>query len=479
MSDLRTESGQSDDDIRKDVCKCSYSLPTAQRINLISSVSRQTLLMSNESKDVLETSLTSQEGVRLAKTKYETAELSFIRTRSRWKRQKDNLDRLKKLRDDRNQLLQERRDSIMDKFQGLKDVMSSLNEQRNRIDSEERRLHTVKEDLSRRRAVMIRELFNLIYPINLPSTDLNDSQGWTPPSISGFFLPDTSSQQQHSSSTINLSVSSSSWSKTWSQSMFGSQKMGGNFTITEDHLSIAVGHVVHLVVLLSKFTDIPLKYDLEFWGSRSLIIDHINIGAWKQILGHQTTSSNSSPDRNSYQSYSLMGRKRDGVQVSLFVSSKGSKDSRVYFNYGMYLMNQVIGQLKWTLCSLHKKDVKLLGSQSDFMQLKRIDLTKTLGNLHDILFIYSNLLMEQQDDLSSTNHEMSTSQDVQDISLVDLTLSSPTSSSSDRTSSSHKKDDQVNSFLSREVEAMLRSEEQLSESNGSSLHVENNSGVKE
>jgi hypothetical protein len=441
--------------------------------------------MSSESKDVLEASLLAQQGIRDAKTKFEIAELSLINTRSRWKRHKDHCDRLKKIRDERNQQLQQRRDAIMERFQGLKDVISSLNEQRSRVDFERKRLLSCKEDLERRRASMIRELFTLIYPISIPSLNVSGCQVWSPPTIAGFSLPDTQQphQQQNLSSSINLSASTSSWSKSWTQSMFSPQKSGMNsIQITEDHLSIAVGYVVHLVILLSKFTDIPLKYDLEFWGSRSLVIDHLNIGTWKQILGHQTTTSTShaSPDRNSIQNYSLMGKKREGVQVSLFVSSKGSKDSRVYFNYGMYLMNQVIGQLKWTLNCVHKKDIKLLSSQSDFHQLKRIDLTKTLGNLHDILVIYSNLLMDQEEEDSqdSPNHK-SSSQEVTDNS-VDLAMlsqaSSTTTSSNDKLAAQKK--DEVNSSLCREIEAMLRSDQQLSETNGS-LNVGNNRGQKE
>ena len=488
MSDHLT-GGTSDDAGPADL-RASYSLSTAQRISLLSSVTRQTASMANESKNVLESCLSSQQSIKDAKAMFEAVEVNVMRRRARLRQERDQLEKLKRIRDQRSQEVVQKREDIMQRFQGLKDVVSSLTDLRSRLDSERQRLSSCQEDLERRRAFMIRELVRLIYPINVP-VDSGQSS-WNPPSIGGFHLPDTRihpQQQQHSNlnSSISISSPSSSWTKSWSQSMFGNQRQGvKSLEITEEEVSIAVGHVVHLILLISKFADIPLKYDLEFYGSRSHIIDHLNIGTWKQILGHPSLSSmNSSQDQSNLRSNQILGRKREGVQVSLFVSSKGSKDSRVYFNYGMYLMNQVIGQLKWTISSMHKRHVNLMGSlsSSDVMSIKRIDLTKTLGNINDILLIYCNLL-NREDNRDSSLSSLSLPSPLQTINpvkssgeettegedsgqAISLTVSTNESSEDPFPSFPYKRQD-ADTFLAREMEAMLRTEQQP-ESNGQTV----------
>ena len=148
-----------------------------------------------------------------------------------------------------------------------------------------------------------------------------------------------------------------SWSK-----FFGAASKSG---ISEEGFSIAVGNVVHMLLLISKFTDIPLKYDLQYAGSRSHVIDHLNITTWKQILGQMGSPSPSEIAGDPRDRFQIGNRKRDGVQVSLFIMSKGSKDSRVYFDYGLFLLNQVIAQIKWTLSLLAPAQFPTLRNQAD------------------------------------------------------------------------------------------------------------------
>lgn len=46
--------------------------------------------------------------------------------------------------------------------------------------------------------------------------------------------------------------------------------------IDDTQLSVALGYVSHLIVMISYFLDIPLRYPINHIGSRSKIIDNIS-----------------------------------------------------------------------------------------------------------------------------------------------------------------------------------------------------------
>ncbi|KAK3921066.1 UV radiation resistance-associated protein [Frankliniella fusca] len=79
-------------------------------------------------------------------------------------------------------------------------------------------------------------------------------------------------------------------------------------------VSVALGFVAHLVQMVSIFLQIPLRYPIIHFGSRSKIIDHI---------------SDKIPDRE--REFPLFARGKDKLQ----------------FHYGVYLLNKNIAQLRW------------------------------------------------------------------------------------------------------------------------------------
>lgn len=79
-------------------------------------------------------------------------------------------------------------------------------------------------------------------------------------------------------------------------------------------VSVALGFVAHLVQMVSIFLQVPLRYPIIHFGSRSKIIDHIT----EKI-----------PDRE--REFPLFARGKDKIQ----------------FHYGVYLLNKNIAQLRW------------------------------------------------------------------------------------------------------------------------------------
>lgn len=44
----------------------------------------------------------------------------------------------------------------------------------------------------------------------------------------------------------------------------------------ETMIAIALGYVCHLLLMISQFLNVPLRYSIHFYGSRSTITDHIS-----------------------------------------------------------------------------------------------------------------------------------------------------------------------------------------------------------
>nr|BAN21317.1 hypothetical protein [Riptortus pedestris] len=112
----------------------------------------------------------------------------------------------------------------------------------------------------------------------------------------------------------------------------------GRYTIRDVHLpnsedfegkdeimiSVALGFVAHLVQMISYFLDVPTRYPICHFGSRSKIIDHI---------------TDNIPDKE--REFPLYSRGKE-------------KHS---FNYGVYLLNKNIAQLRW-YCGLTTSDLR-------------------------------------------------------------------------------------------------------------------------
>ncbi|KAF5281404.1 hypothetical protein FQA39_LY17800 [Lamprigera yunnana] len=99
-------------------------------------------------------------------------------------------------------------------------------------------------------------------------------------------------------------------------------------------ISIALGYTSHILLMCSLFLQVPLRYNISFFGSRSYITDHINTA--------------------------LLDRDRD---FPLYTKGK----DKMQFNYAVYLLNKDIGQLRW-MCGQHTPDLRA-----------------TLSNLHSLL----------------------------------------------------------------------------------------------
>ncbi|RWS26214.1 UV radiation resistance associated protein-like protein [Leptotrombidium deliense] len=101
-------------------------------------------------------------------------------------------------------------------------------------------------------------------------------------------------------------------------------------------ISVALGYVCHCLLLVSKFLDIPLRYSIIYLGSRSFVVDHIN---------HNISDS----------------------QRIFPTCVKTSGKEKLHFDYGVYLVNRNIAQLR-----------QCIG-------LTTTDLRKTLPNMFNLL----------------------------------------------------------------------------------------------
>ncbi|XP_049775657.1 UV radiation resistance-associated gene protein [Schistocerca cancellata] len=166
---------------------------------------------------------------------------------------------------------QDRGINLMAKYEHLYKETEQLKEWRKSyLDARESFVH-INAQLNFRRRQLISEL-SFIYPIVEESTDKF--------TIAGVHLPNSEDFTGHEENTI----------------------------------SVALGYVAHVVQMISVFLQVPLRYPIIHFGSRSKIVDHI---------------SDKIPDKD--REFPLFSRGKDKLQ----------------FNYGVYLLNKNIAQLRW------------------------------------------------------------------------------------------------------------------------------------
>jgi len=51
-------------------------------------------------------------------------------------------------------------------------------------------------------------------------------------------------------------------------------------TLDDEHVSSALGYICHIAIMLSKYLHVPLRYELVYNGSRSLVIEPEFPRAW-------------------------------------------------------------------------------------------------------------------------------------------------------------------------------------------------------
>lgn len=107
--------------------------------------------------------------------------------------------------------------------------------------------------------------------------------------------------------------------------------------VNEAMISVGLGFVAHLLQMISYFLNVPLRYPLFHFGSRSTIMDHI-------------TDKISEKER----------------EFPLFAKGK----EKLQFNYGVYLLNKNIAQLRW-YCGLTTSDLRAtLPNLADLLNLR-------------------------------------------------------------------------------------------------------------
>ncbi|KAJ8681517.1 hypothetical protein QAD02_017309 [Eretmocerus hayati] len=170
---------------------------------------------------------------------------------------------------------------LMARYRELHKDIERLNEWRqNHIDLRETYLHKTA-CLAYRRRQLISEL-NAIYPINKEQEDKY--------TINNVHLPD-------------------------------SEKLSSS---NDTHVAVALGYVAHTTQMIANFLNVPTRYPIIHYGSRSKIIDHINENL---------------PDSD--REFPLFARTKDKLQ----------------FHYAVYLMNKNIAQLRW-YCGLPTSDLR-------------------------------------------------------------------------------------------------------------------------
>ncbi|XP_074098660.1 UV-resistance associated gene [Cotesia typhae] len=108
-------------------------------------------------------------------------------------------------------------------------------------------------------------------------------------------------------------------------------------TVNDTQTAVALGYVCHATQIIANILNVPTRYPIIHSGSRSRILDHI-------------TENYPSKDRRS----PLFARSKDKVQ----------------FNYGVYLLNKNIAQLRW-YCGLPTSDLRTtLSNLASLMNLK-------------------------------------------------------------------------------------------------------------
>lgn len=170
---------------------------------------------------------------------------------------------------------------LMERYRELNRDMERLNEWRqNHMDTRETYLH-MSSQLAQRRRQLISEL-SLIYSIR------QDSIGKF--RINDVYLPD--------SEELELS--------------------------NDTQVAVALGFVAHTTQMIANFLNVPTRYPIIHYGSRSKVVDHI---------------IESLPDND--RQFPLFARSKDKLQ----------------FHYAVYLLNKNIAQLRW-YCGLPTADLR-------------------------------------------------------------------------------------------------------------------------
>ncbi|XP_029641405.1 UV radiation resistance-associated protein isoform X2 [Octopus sinensis] len=285
----------------------SYGHSSLTRINTILRAIRQNKASAKRLRHDIQQQLQASKERNKKLSEKEELLLRVHQLQSEMQWQSANLQSQKEERDSLTNDNHIRKTFLQEQYAAIKVERTELEEKRKNHNS--LREHLVKENaqLWIRRKQLITELAEYIYPI----TEDSNKQFF----ICDVKLPNAEDIQGHDDTMV----------------------------------AVGLGYTCHMILMLSHILNLPLRYPMEYRGSRSQIQDHIHT--------------------------KLSERERN---FPLY--SKGKKD--FYFHYGVYLLNKNISQLRW-YCGLGTADLRL-----------------TLPNLKSLLELRLGVRSEQSSHLS-------------------------------------------------------------------------------
>ncbi|XP_013788839.1 UV radiation resistance associated protein-like isoform X1 [Limulus polyphemus] len=282
--------------------RVSYSVNTLSRIQTIHRAIKQTQAAAQRLRVLIEDKLQQAGQKHQLKGHQEQMKARVSTLRNELQVQQYRLNTLLSRRSLNGQEVEEKAVEIMNKLQLLKRERDALVERRRCYFESRENLLKTNAQLILRRKQLISEL-SCIYPI----VEFPDKRGY---SICGVHLPN-------------------------------SEDFAGR---DDTMISNALGYVCHLTLMISQFLNLPLRYPVRHFSSRSVVIDHV---------------SDKIPDKNR--------------EFPLYAKGK----ERLHFNYGVYLLNKNIAQLR------------------HYCGMTTHDLRATLLNLHTLVETRFNIKNDQ------------------------------------------------------------------------------------
>jgi len=266
--------------------KSSYCLNTLYRMEMMARVLKQTSQLTTKTCIELEQKLEQEKALSQIKTQVECMKVRIKLLRNEEQKQ---IERIQRMAEDKKELdneICEKGIYMLNKLEDLKREKNILNhERRKKLAESKERLLKTRAEINIRRKEILTELYQ-IYPI-VPFPDKKGGH-----SICGIYLPNAERILEQN----------------------------------EVMVSVSLGFVAHMVLMISRFLDVPLRYQVIFNGSRSSIIDPLKEDI--PVI-----------DRN----------------FPLYL--KNLNKDRQFFLYGLYLLNKNIGQLMH-YCGLPTPDLR-------------------------------------------------------------------------------------------------------------------------
>ncbi|KZF26923.1 hypothetical protein L228DRAFT_280064 [Xylona heveae TC161] len=151
----------------------------------------------------------------------------------------------------------------------------------------------------------------------------------------------------------------------------------------EEATAAALGHVAHVVYLLSFYLSIPLPYPVQPYASNSFVRDPISLMPRASSGGNSTSSSsNTQPNSTSFPSTSS-GNGFFSFSSSSLSSAGNNNSISNYRTFPLYVRGAVRYRFEYAVFLLNK-DIELLLSRQS---LKVLDIRHTLPNLKYLLYV--------------------------------------------------------------------------------------------